>query len=181
MKLQQLIEKNTLSRLYQHFTGQGVVAIITAFRAEYTYEENTERNRELAATVRNAGFGFVYVDGGWIENKGTEREQEVSEVALMIHGDQHSGKKLFDLCVSLAKKYNQDGFIFKGPSDAKTALYDGNGELVDTFKGMTLDKLSEYFTRLRGGSHAGRSFTFESLNIIKDSGMIGRMIKQRRK
>lgn len=176
------LNESSLARVYSHFESDKPVALITAFRGENTYAENVSRNKELAASVRKAGFGFVYVDGAWIENKGEPNEVEVSEVSLLIVGDSGSDSKLYDLCVTASQKYNQDGFILKsGGKDSSTSIYDKTGKVVDTFNKLSFDKLADYFTKLRGGSHGGRSFTFESFRVRSDNGMIGRLIADRKK
>lgn len=157
----ELLNEVKMSRVYGHFTGPRPVAIITAFRGERTLEENTKLNRELAGTIRSAGFGFVWVDGAWIENKGTDSENHASEVSIMVIGDEGSDDSMFAMLVDAAKKYNQDGFVFKGSGKSQVKVYDKHGEVMVSFDRVSMDTISDMYTRLRSGGHAGRSFVFE--------------------
>lgn len=171
----ELISEAKLSRVYSHFTGVRPVAIITAFRGENTEEENVSRNRALAADLRSAGFGFIWVDGAWIENSGRADEKHVSEVSLMVIGDEGSDERMLDILVKNAREYNQDGFIFKSSGlKSGVSLYDKDGEVVMQFGRVSMDAISKMYTRLRSGSHAGRSFVFE--NVRDPVGFMGKMM-----
>lgn len=165
-----------LSRLYQHFKGDAPVAIITAFRGERDLATNTKLNRELASTLRSAGLGYVWVDGSWIENSGSPDENHVSEVAILAigNGESQSDDKLLSTLSSAATKYDQDGFIFKGVGHAPLKLYDKNGEVVTSFERVSMDTISDMYTKLRSGNHKGRSFVFEAERT--PVGFMGRMM-----
>jgi len=158
----ELLTEVKLSRVYHYFTGDKTVGIITAFRGEYTLEENTRKNKELASSLRSLGFGYTWVDGAWIENKGTDEESHVSEVSILVAGEPGTDDKLFNALQSAAMKYNQDAFVFKGSNDnAKIGIYDKNGKVEITFDNARLDRIGDVYTRLRSGSHSNRSFVFE--------------------
>ena len=177
----ELLLEVKLSRVHNHLQGPRPIAIITAFRGSYerTLQDNIRLNKELADTVRMQGFGFIWIDGAWVENKGEENEKHVSEVSLMIIGDENekSAKKLFNLLVSSAKKYNQDGFIFKGLGEGSpVTLFDKNGNEVLTFNKVSMDKLADIYSRLRSGSHRGRTFIFEGERVDERPGFFSRLI-----
>lgn len=172
--IKNVVMESSLSRVYSHFKGAAPCAIITAFRGDRDNAENVALNRELAATLRGAGYGFIWVDGAWIENKGTDAEIHASEVSIMVFGQVGSDEKLFSLLVESAKKYNQDGFIFKGSDTTNVAVYDKDGNSVVEFNRINMDTVSDMYTRMRGGKHAGRSFVFESER--SPIGFIGRMM-----
>lgn len=149
-----------LSRVFSHFKSDRPVGIITAFRGEYPVEENTKRNQQLASKLRSEGFGYVWVDGAWIENKGTDDEETVSEVSLMIIGQKGEGDKLFNFLQQAAQTYDQEAFVFKG-EDQHIGVYSGSGEKEMEFSEIRMDQVADVYSRLRSGSQEGRSFFFE--------------------
>jgi hypothetical protein len=75
----EIISEVKLARVHQYFTDlDRTAALLTAFRGEYTREENQQRNRTLAAEIRKLGYGYVFVDGYWVENLGRPDEVRVS-------------------------------------------------------------------------------------------------------
>mgnify|MGYP005855088163 FL=1 len=171
----ELLNEVKLARVYDHFTGKRPVGIITAFRGEEDMETNVRNNKELAFDLRNKGFGFVWVDGAWVENPGTDQELHASETSIMVIGGEGESDKLFDTLKNAAAKYNQEGFVFK-PEQGKTAVYDASGNSIMSFNYINIDKLGDAYTRLRKGSHKGRSFVFERERSMK--GYIAKLIEQ---
>jgi hypothetical protein len=139
------------------------ICVISAFRNE-TQEKNIQRNTELAKFVRSENFGFVYVDGGWIENAGTEQEKEVTEVSLFIETTEQNEERLFSFAVNMAKKFNQDAFVFKSPKHP-FGLYNKEGGLDVTFDKVKFNDFKEYFSKIKFGSHSNRKYVFEGLRI----------------
>ena len=89
-----LLQEVKLSRVWQHFTNpKVVVAILTAFRGEYSYDENVRRNTLLASDIKSRGYGFFYVDGHWIENSGTSQARTVNEDSIFVIGDANKEEK----------------------------------------------------------------------------------------
>jgi len=131
-KMQQLaglIEESSLSRVYKHIGNKDIpVAIVTAFRGENTPEKNKNLNVQLAGMVRGSGYGFFYVDGFWIENKGEENEKHVSEDAVFVVGNENDNGKLLKLMMKLMKKYKQEAIVFKKEGDNRAILVYNSGK-----------------------------------------------------
>ena len=112
MKIQELLAESSLSRIYRHVKDHSVGAI-TAFRADYSPEENNQRNRKLASYLGSRGYQLTMIDGGYIENPGTPEEREVKEKTLFVvnplEGDDE-GKLEQDL-ISLGQLYEQDSIL----------------------------------------------------------------------
>jgi hypothetical protein len=152
---------------------QGYV-IVSACRGDWDKDpeenrhQNNEKTKELKADAKEAGFGFIPVYGGFIENKGTPDAQDVFEKSLMVFPFSNRGENLpFNNLANWAKKmgrkYNQDSVLIKEPTidgDVKEPYYfvtssrDGNkiGDKQmwfgkDTYK--INDIAQEYFTSLR--------------------------------
>ena len=114
-----IINETSLSRVWQHVKGPRPFALVTAFRGEFTREDNIKRNKKLAADIRNLGYGFFFLDGFWIENQGTPEERKVSEDSLFVVGPQGSDREFIKNMVKLAKENNQDGVLVKSTDGIK--------------------------------------------------------------
>ena len=80
-----------MSRVLKHFTQEEYpVGIITAFRFQdidkkvISRKVNVANNKSLASFLRSKNYGFVYVDGAWIENQGKKNEKSVSEDSIFV-------------------------------------------------------------------------------------------------
>ena len=173
----ELLTEVKLSRVYNIFNNpEFAVGIISAFRGDAgrTLEMNIRDNRAFAADLRNAGFGYSWIDGAWIENRGTDEERHASEVSILVTSDQKNQDKLFGMLVEGAKRYNQDAFIFqKADENAPVRLFDKNGKELMKFDNIRMDAIADNYSRLRSGSHAGRSFVFEG--VRSPVGFFGRL------
>lgn len=168
----ELLTEVKLSRVYNIFHNpEFAVGIITAFRADIdrTLEMNVRDNKALAADLRNAGFGYSWIDGAWIENQGTDSERHAAEVSILVTSDEKHQHKLFKMLKDAAVKYNQDAFVFQKANSEGSEnkpepikLYDKGGSVLETFDNVRLDKIATFYSRLRSGNHAGRGFVFES-------------------
>lgn len=176
----ELLTEVKLSRVYNIFTNPDIaVGMITAFRGDKSLDENVRNNKQVAAQLRSAGFGYNWIDGAWIENKGTEDENHVAEVSILVTSDFKNQDKLFNILTSVSKKYNQDAFVFKRAINKEKTeteavkLFDKSGKELMKFNGIRMDQIADNYSRLRSGGHAGRSFIFES---IRDPvGFFGRL------
>lgn len=151
-----------LSRVYQHFITPGYpVGIITAFRADHTYKENVRRNYLLSHAIRDAGFGFIWVDGVFDEKQEDGTMKKVNEVSMLVLGDKSDHGELEKFLAKLCGAANQDSFLFKDAT-CNTGLINREGQATMHFKDIKMDQLAEIYSRLRYGPHAGRVFHFES-------------------
>lgn len=171
----ELLTEVKLSRVYNIFTNpEFAVGIISAFRGDIPLEHNTRSNRALAADLRNAGFGYSWIDGAWIENRGTEEERHAAEVSILVTSDAKNQDKLFKMLVEGSKRYNQDAFVFqRADANEPVKLFDKNGKELMSFNNIRMDQIADNYSRLRSGSHAGRSFVFETLR--SPIGFFGRL------
>lgn len=153
----QLLEAS-LSRVWQHARSDRPIALLTAFRGEYDKETNIQRNKELAATIKNMGVGYFFVDGYWIENEGTDREIKVSEDSIFAIGKEGTDAEFLDTMVKLGAKYGQDGVLVKTKDGAK--VYDQSGNVSFDVGSLSPGKAGEIYTRLRNNK-ASNTFVFE--------------------
>ena len=95
---------------------------------------NKKKTEELANDIRNAGLGYVRVLGGYIENKGTDAEVDVTEESFFVPITKGYDKQdFFDLAIELCKKYNQDSVLISMPGFVDFGYYDKKGcDINDT-------------------------------------------------
>ncbi len=160
----EFITETTLSRVFKHFESDLPVTIITAFRGDYNYEENVKRNKQLASKIRKAGYGYVFVDGHWVEKNGNNSD-DTSEDSILVIGNEDDNGKLKGLVKKWIKEYDQDAAVFKDENTKNVSLMYQNGSLEDlgTFKP---NKIAQAYTKLRG--RAGATFVFESASYTKN-------------
>lgn len=173
MKNRIINEVKKLSRVWQHIESDRPVCLLTAFRGQYTYDENVTRNKSLSAEIRNEGYGFFYVDGYWIENRGTENEQHVKEDTLFVIGDDDNPDleyKFESDMITLGKKYDQEAILLKTKKGIRVVeLSSGNEIKLDK---LSLGKIGEIYTKLRSNKNAN-TFIFE--NERDDLGWLQRL------
>ena len=156
-----LTETSRLGRFYDLMKNdERPFAIITAHRTEKDIKKGNEENEVIAKETRAAGFGYKWVDGAYVENRGTPEEVTSKKVSLFIVGD--LTKKLWKLCLNWAKEYGQDGFVYKGPGvGVQPKSYKSDGSVDLPFTKLHMDRISIYHTKVRGGSHDGRPWFYE--------------------
>ena len=155
------INEASLSRVWKHFNDKDTtVVILTGFRGDKEYKENVQRNKAIAGTLKNAGFGYFFVDGYWIENQGTEDEIKVSEDSIFaVTNDINKSEELVKIAHEQGNKYNQDAIFVKTPEE--TYLYYQNGSKEKLSGGLKPGKLGDFYTQLRTNKKAN-TFVFES-------------------
>lgn len=164
------ITEASLSRVWQHANSDRPIALLTAFRGEYSREENIQRNKTLAATIRKLGYGFFFLDGYWIENQGTENEVHVSEDSLFVIGNAGEDQQFRQQMIELGAKYNQDGVLVKDLEGAK--VYTKTGDVMFDVGSLAPGKAGEIYSRLRNNKKSN-TFVFESER--DDLGFIARL------
>jgi len=148
--------------------------IVSACRGDWDDDpqENRHQNNlktmELKRDAKDAGFGFIPVYGGFIENKGEKNARDVFERSLMVFPFDNRGNQLpfADLMAwakKMGRKYNQDSVLIKEPTidgDVKAPYYfvtttrgsDTLGDKQEWFGKDTYkvnDIAQEYFTSMR--------------------------------
>ena len=82
MKLKD-IKESSLSRIHSKMQGS-IAGTITAYRSEYSKQDNQKRNKSLVAKLMNLGYSVTAVKGSYIENYGSDDEKEVSEHSFFV-------------------------------------------------------------------------------------------------
>jgi hypothetical protein len=116
------LEEANLARLHDHLTNRNV-GIITAHRGHLPADENVSRNRQLENHIRQAGYGFVHVDGHYVEHFGTPEARKVSERAYMVigkEGEDHGELKGF--LKKHGAAFDQDSVLHKAAGEKEAKL-----------------------------------------------------------
>jgi hypothetical protein len=170
--MEQYLSESSLSRILQHINNPNMqFGVMSPFRKENSPEENESAYKELVTTVRNVGYGYIPLRGGY-----TEEEGFVNEKTLFIPNI--TRKEMIDLGV----KYNQWSIIHKDSKDFSeigTNKNSGVGKILNSFKvardgkSITLsayDLFKDFFSRLAKGSHSDKKFIFKMQEQIETSG-----------
>lgn len=156
-------------RITQHIDNGCIM--ISACRGERSEEENKKKTDELAKDIREAGLGFIRILGGYIENKGTEDEKEVTEESFFVPKNKKmSDEEFFDIAIKLCKKYNQDSVLISLPEYTDFGYYDksGNFDFSPGEKFIANDKeIGEYFSALVKGGRSKKKFAFQDVEIAE--------------
>lgn len=141
--------------------------IISACRGDKSVAENNANTKQLQADINKEGWSYKLVRGGFIENKGTDEEREVTEDSFVVFNFKKANKQsdmdaLKDFALETCGKYNQDSVLIVEPgANPKYVTADGDVDFELSHSVSIEQNIGEYFTRL-----GNKRFAF---NEIKDS------------
>lgn len=172
------IAETSLNRLLGKHTENGYV-IVSACRADWDSDDelkNRQMNNKMTEALKNdiynAGYQYIPVSGGFIEEDGTE-VRETSFIIVNYKNKNGNGEKATDfeslknLAIELCKKYNQMSVLVKEPNGNPTYYKkDGSVDFALSDKFTVRDVTQKYFTHLGGG----KKFSF--LEGMKQAGTI---------
>lgn len=161
----EFLEESSLSRIYQatqdHESGG-----ITGFRGSNTYAQNLENNRNILVYLKNKGYSVTKVKGSYIEDKGSDKENEVGESSFFVVDMNDTGHLKQDL-ISLGKLYDQDSILIvpKGGQGAylvgtskRDTAYPSYGQEQKVGSGTYGKVAGQFLSRING-----REFAFEEI------------------
>ena len=165
MGFRQYLSEINLNRIYKHlYDPNEYVVIFTTWRNERSPEENERSLRAAAAELRLAGFGYVYVEGHWIENKGTDQEKRVSEMSIFAIAPRKRGKELVKLCKKIADANDQEAIFVKEGNGKENIFYllnkDGS---IQKLKGKFTTQIDDIYTKLL---RKNRAFVIEGFKAF---------------
>jgi hypothetical protein len=161
VKLKKYIIESSLSRILTHIEKTQQFGVISPFRKENSDKENEENYKELASKVRELGYGFIPLRGGYTGDEGF-----FAEKSLFIPNIKRGQ------IVELGIEYDQHSVIHKDRNDFAligTNKQAGIGKVLDKFvvskKGINIEdvsnKFEDFFSALAKGSHKGKKFLFK--------------------
>jgi hypothetical protein len=150
-----------LSRVFQYVEDDKKdFGIVSAFRGVNSDKENKARHEELKKMVRQMGYGFIELRGGYKGDEGY-----VEELSLLIPNITKKG------IVDLGRKFQQHSVMYKNDQDfyyIGTNEEAGVGKVLMRFrKGAGQDNLElakhkviDFFSSLKKGPHSDTKFVF---------------------
>ena len=124
---------------------------------------NRGRNRQLQTEIRQAGFGYLRVQGSWPENEGTPEERQVVEESFLVIGSEGDDSgNLKGFLKKAGAKYQQDAVIFK-PWNTTTAylIFMSNPSKLEPIGTFSLDpqNIGKMYSKFKG-----HKFVFHSMS-----------------
>ena len=174
--------------LYRSFVGSDLsnldsdlnkydIGTITAFRSEFSYDQNCARSRQLLTYFLDKKYGVALVNGSYIEDLPIAKSAGTLEKSYFISDQFKLGMLLTDL-KKLGNYFDQDSILFKpaneiaslyGLSDRATA-YPKKGEIVGLSLTGQGKVTAQFFSRVKD-----RQFAVESVVKMEYPGTINGM------
>jgi len=160
------LQESSLSRIYRRMDKHDY-GTISAFRGNYTHEENMQRNKSLVSKMLAKGYSVTAIDGGYIENYDNDEleNQEVFENSYFVADIKDKGTLEKDLR-KWGEMFEQDSVMFgnagEKPSLIGTSKRPGQklsyGQKIMSFDASKFGYKGMFFSKVNN-----RPFTFESL------------------
>ena len=151
--------ESSLSRIMQHIENpNSTFGQISAFRGEFSREENEKRHEQLKKDVRAKGLGFVEMSGGFKEEDGN-----VQELSLFVPNISRKD------AIELGERYGQFSILWKDPTqfvEIGTNPNAGIGTIKNTFKkngkvlDLNQDSIKDFWSQIYRGRHRDKKFLF---------------------
>lgn len=160
------LNESGLTRLYKKMESYNV-GMISAFRGDKTKSQNKLNNLSLKAKLLSDGFDVTKIYGTYIENYGSENEQEVSEESFFVVETEKS-PSVFEKLPQYGNIYDQDS-VFLKPAGEKGYLL-GTSDRSDAFppKGdkvivgsPVMGQEGEFFSKVKN-----RPFTMKEATVL---------------
>ena len=161
----------SLSRVYQMLQDHDV-AFISAYRENYTPEENKKRTKQLKTLIRQFAFGYNQIEGHW---KNLERGKESLFVSFAVEQLNMDSERFLKSITALAKKFNQQAIIYYqkgGENGFQVDLLTGKQTRLSAFHP---NKVSASYSKIKGIDRAD-----EACKGTRYYGWIGTMAGQSR-
>lgn len=115
---------------------------------------NRQRVKDIIELIKDKGFSYTPVYGGFVENQGEDNEEVVYERSFIIYpftkgGERVDFTELKAFAVGLGKRFNQDSVLVKEPNaPARYVDKDGNTDFELGDNVVFNDIAQTYFTDL---------------------------------
>jgi hypothetical protein len=143
---------------------------ITAYRSEYSHNQNQKRNKQLADDIHDSGLTYIKAKGGFIETADSGEKVRVTEDTFCVVNNGYRTEDFIKLGVSWCGKYDQEAVLITVPKQDKSKnhalnvvgiYYDGNGNVDMKFDHATIQDAEEYFTNI-----CGKDFVLSSTEVF---------------
>lgn len=171
--------RRSLSRVHQHLNSRSL-GLITANRLKkpttvggetkhvhVTTAENRSNNKALEKDIRDAGYSFIRVKGGYPEadesGKRPTGDSRYEPSYIVLGSKTDDGGKLKDFLVHHGSKYNQDAVLYKHHSNPVVQSISTSDRDPTSPKGTEqplarakFGKFGDYFTALHGDADTNK-------------------------
>jgi len=150
-----------LSRVFQYVEDDKKdFGIVSAFRGSNSEKDNKARHEELKKAIRQMGYGFIELRGGYKGDEGY-----VEELSLLIPNITKKG------IVDLGRQFQQHSVMYKNDQDfyyigtneeagvGKVLMRFKKGEGQDNLE-LAKHKVVDFFSQLKKGAHSEKKFVF---------------------
>jgi hypothetical protein len=165
----EILNESSLSRIWDK-TQKHSCGTISAFRGDRTYRENDRNHKKLSAYLLSKGYSLTKIDGTYIENFGSDDEEDVNERSLFVcnHnvGGGDDGQLENDL-FKMGEYFDQDSVLIipLGGKDAylfgtskRDNAYPSYGQKEIVGDGKYGKVAGEFLSKIRG-----RRFAYEQI------------------
>ena len=183
------INETSYDKLTNYHLENGFI-ILSAFRSEFSLSQNRERTRKLKNDIKDAGFGFIPVVGGYREiiksdNPNWDKADVVSgkdgecifqtteESVLVPNYDMKTKEPMSDfevlrkLAIRLGQKYDQDTVLISPPNGKAHYVITSNRYASSV--GSTIGAIDMQFDKMSLANIADAYFTSlaKTMNRLK--------------
>lgn len=155
------VKASSFNRLMTHME-EAECMFITAFRSSYSSAENAGRDKQLINDINHWDLSYIKIIGGYTENDGSGDEIDVNDYFYCAINDKYTPERFAEIAVMLCKKYGQDAVLVTFPVADKPRTtrskqniirvdgkyYDKNGKVDKEFDNITVQNVTEYFTKV---------------------------------
>jgi len=167
MKIRQISEgvlfEAGLSRLLSHTSDP--FALLTAFRSNFSYKENLQRNAELERMLKRVSAGGIKVVGHWMEAPDDMPWHEAKRKGMLHDSAEESYfvpcpkgwdfEKFKGWVLTVIMEFNQDAAVISDGVSAMLLFKDGGTDVIGSGT-PTVGKIAQAYSDL-----GGRPFVFE--------------------
>lgn len=182
--MKRYIMSSSFNRAIEHM-NKYACGFVTAWREfdsdgnKMSKKEKRRRNKQLEQEIKSSGLTFIRAEGGFIENKGTSLENEVTEETYCVINNRFSNDDFIKLMVKWCGEFDQDAVLVTIPTSdkdsnghAKTGsainvkgfYYDKTGAYDSSmvFEHASIQDIEQYFTRI-----CGKNFVLSSTEMFE--------------
>ena len=158
------ISESKLARIWQNVEERATpFGMITVYRGELDQKENRARNKQLRTAFRGQGYGFIVLDGSYVEETPDGKGTPVKEESMFVVGTEGDTEGFIKFMVSQCARYGQDSVLVGEGAGGVFGLYNKEGSFIMQLGKFYPSKIGYYHSHLRG--HGKRVFQFESITL----------------
>lgn len=166
-----LISEAGLSRVLSQVKSEQDFAVLTAYRGNYTKEQNIARNRDLRSELNKKRMGPYQLVGHWQECQDSSYDYKncpknllkdvIERSYLVVKPKDMTTEQFREFLISMLQKFEQDGAVYRTGNDIN--ILEKSGNLFKIGSGISIGKIAQGYSQ-----HVKKTnvpFTFEGVEI----------------